>query len=163
MSGLTETKSKEIPLLATSMNKYSILIKPLFLVIIFTMPPSLVASNGKPECKNVKFTFNKERKNRTIDLQLCKKMKKDQTMLLTQNCLQGECNALKELTSKKKEKPTILETRNIGSPNFRKCHQLGGLPLRGKLTDLITDRKTMLCFFSSDDSIVNTETLFLWE
>ena len=114
-------------------------------------------------CSSLSFSYNKLKKKESLNLLLCRRDKLKQPVIFSKNCRLGKCSGVKKLREEKISNARIYEDSKASSPQFKKCHLLGGFPLRGKLSKLLTNRKTMLCFFNEDNSVLNTEALFLWD
>lgn len=128
------------------------MIKSFFILLIF-----LNISVSYANCEQVTYQFIENKKIRNKKTILCLKIKDKLPLVYSKNCSDDQCLAVENLKEKKK-----LRITQTGSPHFRLCHEIGGFPLKVKLNKLITTRKTMLCIFKEDGSILNTEALLKW-
>lgn len=111
-----------------------------------------------PVCGLHEFTYYKNKRKIQEKARTCLENKNKQPLIFSESCLKGKCEAVINLKAQVKE----LLVEPMGSPHFTKCHNIGGFPIRVVFKDLMSSRKTMICYFKEDNSFLNAEALFLW-
>jgi hypothetical protein len=119
-----------------------------FIIFIYSIFSTLQAS----DCAQMKIRIIYNKKAVLSNEVLCKIKTKDQMLFyLSKSCLEDKC----EILSRKKAPISIKDYyRNIGSPGFKLCNKLGGIPQifefsSGKNIWQSTER----CLFGSSDFV----------
>ena len=110
--------------------------------LLFIQSSFIQSSFAKPiKCKNTQFKYIYKNETQLLILRTCKV--KD--FYLSESCYKKGCKIKKRIL--KAEKPKFSP---VGSPHFRVCHKVGGIPILGEIQNLWSKNKgyesIALCF-----------------